>query len=177
MCKGSYEPLYSTLQPTCNKPKCMAKHAENRRNKATKAKNRKFDKEVRDKDLRWHIKTLQTEFNKFIRLRDSEEPCISCQRFHSGQIHAGHYLSVGARPELRFEESNCHAQCKQCNMDLSGNLIFYRIHLWTKIGLEKVEWLEGPHEPKKYSVEDLKVMIKDYRARVRMLSSQQSSTN
>jgi len=49
-----------------------------------------------------HLRDAQSEFNKYIRLRDAKEPCISCGRFHTGQYHAGHYLTVGAKPELRF---------------------------------------------------------------------------
>ena len=35
--------------------------------------------------------------------RDFDKPCVSCGNYHQGQWHAGHYLTVGARPELRFE--------------------------------------------------------------------------
>ena len=34
---------------------------------------------------------------------------------------------------------------------------------------EAVEWLEGPHEPKKYTVEELKAMAAGYRAKTREL--------
>ena len=50
-----------------------------------------------------------------------------------------------------------------CNAHLSGNLIDYRIHLISKIGLERVEWLEGSHEPKRYRIDDLKEIDKEYR--------------
>ena len=33
-------------------------------------------------------KEAQTEFNRFIRLRDADQPCISCGRHHQGQYHA-----------------------------------------------------------------------------------------
>jgi len=56
----------------------------------------------------------QAAFNRWVKLRDLGRPCISCQRHHQGQIHAGHYLSRGARPELTFEPLNVHAQCARC---------------------------------------------------------------
>ena len=45
----------------------------------------------------------------------------------------------------------------------------YRIALVKRIGAEAVDWLEGPHEPKKYTVEELKAMTADYRAKTREL--------
>jgi hypothetical protein len=45
----------------------------------------------------------------------------------------------------------------------------YRIELVKRIGAEAVEWLEGPHEAKKYTVEELKAMTAEYRAKTREL--------
>tara|TARA_R110000751_G_scaffold49419_1_gene109971 strand:- start:250 stop:384 length:135 start_codon:yes stop_codon:yes gene_type:complete len=33
-----------------------------------------------------------------------------------------------------------------------------------KIGLARVEWLEGPHDPMKYTVEDLQSLLKKYQS-------------
>ena len=116
-----------------------------------------------------HLKDTQQAFNAWVRERDAELPCISCGRHHAGQYHSGHYRTVGASPELRFEPLNAWKQCAPCNNYLSGNLINYRISLLQKIGEEKVIWLEGPHEAKKYTIEDLKAMTADYRAKTREL--------
>lgn len=116
-----------------------------------------------------HLKDTQTAFNAWVRERDAELPCISCGRHHAGQYHSGHYRTVGASPELRFEPLNAWKQCAPCNNHLSGNLINYRISLLQKIGEEKVIWLEGPHEAKKYTIEELKAMTADYRAKAREL--------
>ena len=116
-----------------------------------------------------HLKDTQQAFNAWIRERDAELPCISCGRHHAGQYHSGHYRTVGASPELRFEPLNAWKQCAPCNNHLSGNLINYRISLLQKIGEEKVIWLEGPHEAKKYTIEELKAMTADYRAKAREL--------
>ncbi len=129
------------------------------------AKQRKESRIQREKlksRSEW-LKEAQTWVNRYIRLRDANEPCISCGRDHKGQYHAGHYLSTGARPELRFTEANIHKQCSVCNNHLSGNLVLYRKALIEKIGLEQVEWLEGPHEPKKHTIDDLKEIIKLYK--------------
>ena len=116
-----------------------------------------------------HLKDTQQAFNAWIRARDAGQPCISCGRHHEGQYHAGHYRTVGANPELRFEPLNAWKQCAPCNNHLSGNLINYRISLLQRIGEEKVAWLEGPHEAKKYTVEELKAMTAEYRAKTREL--------
>lgn len=116
-----------------------------------------------------HLKDTQQAFNAWVRARDAELPCISCGRHHDGQYHSGHYRTVGANPELRFEPLNAWKQCAPCNNHLSGNLINYRISLLQRIGEEKVAWLEGPHEAKKYTVDELKAMTADYRAKTKEL--------
>ncbi len=102
------------------------------------------------------MREAQAAFNRWIRLRDAGRPCISCGRMHQGQIHAGHYRTTKAAPELRFYPLNVHAQCAPCNTHLSGNLIEYRIGLRERIGAASLDWLEGPHAPARYSIEDLR---------------------
>jgi len=132
-------------------------------------KEREWKKEVkiRKEKLKTksdYLKELQTIFNKFIRLRDKNIPCISCGTNKADiQYHAGHYRSVGSTPELRFNELNCHKQCSRCNNYLSGNLISYRINLVKKIGLDMVEELEKEHEPLKWNIDDLKGKIIYYK--------------
>lgn len=144
---------------------CAKEHAKT----VIKKIERKADKATREKlksRSQW-IKETQTVVNAFIRARDKGQPCISCQRHHQGQIHAGHYRSTGSSPALRFDEANIHAQCQPCNTHLSGNLIPYRVNLIAKIGIDEVERLEGPQEPKKYSIEQLQHLIQTYRAKLR----------
>ena len=117
-----------------------------------------------------HARDTQIAFNAFIRARDSDLPCVSCGRHHQGQYHAGHYRTVGSHPELRFDENNCHKQCAPCNNHKSGDVVNYRINLAGRIGAENLAWLEGPHEAKKYTVDDLKAMTKYYRAKLREIA-------
>ena len=116
-----------------------------------------------------HLREAQQAFNEWVRLRDADLPCVSCGRHHDGQYHAGHWRSVGANPELRFEPLNVWKQCAPCNTHLSGNLVNYRISLIQLIGLEKVEWLEGPHEARKYTIDEIKAIKAEYRAKTREL--------
>ena len=147
----------------------FAKQPKNQEKAATKRHAAKKQK-LRDEDRGYWLKKAQAAFNAYIRARDAGRPCISCGRHHEGQYHAGHYRTVGANPELRFEEANCHKQCSVCNNHLSGNLINYRIGLIGKIGQESVDWLEGPHEPKKYLIEDLKAIEKTYKEKIKNLA-------
>lgn len=122
-------------------------------------------KEAAKPRAQW-LREAQAAFNAWIRKRDAARGCISCGTF-SGKVNAGHYLSTGARPELRFAESNCHRQCERCNTYLHGNLIAYRLALIERIGLAEVERLEGPNPPRRYTADDLREIRDDYRGRVR----------
>lgn len=136
--------------------------------KAFKKRTRELKTKLNDNDRGYWLKRAQTAFNAFIRARDANEPCISCGVFNSAHaFHAGHYRSVGAAPELRFEESNVAAQCAKCNTHLSGNAIEYRISLVKRIGIERVLWLEGAHEPRRYSIDDLKEIEKKYKKKLK----------
>ena len=118
-------------------------------------------------------KEAQAEFNKYIRLRDANKPCISCGRWHQGQWDAGHYRTVGANPELRFEELNVHRQCAPCNNHKSGDIVNYRWNLVQRVGQDKVDWLEGPHKAKKYTREQLKEIKRVYREKAKQLQAEQ----
>jgi len=141
---------------------------------AVEAKNaakRDRERKMEVKPLSYWMKRAQAAFNAWVRERDAGQPCISCGRFHQGQNHAGHYRPAGSNPELRFEPDNCHLQCAPCNSHLSGNLGKYRPALIAKIGLERVEWLEGFHEPKRYRKEDYQAIEAEYKAKLKELQS------
>ncbi len=108
-------------------------------------------------------------FNKFIRLRDKNLPCISCGHTHGRQFHAGHFKPAGANPHLRFNELNVHKQCSICNNYKSGNLAEYRKNLIKKIGVENVQALESDTSVKKYSVDDYKNIIVNYQLKIKEL--------
>jgi len=163
-------------QAVCS-PACAAIDAPRHQEKARKAIDQCERREIKVrreklKSRAEHMREAQAAFNEWIRLRDADRPCVSCGRHHEGQYHAGHYRSVGANPELRFEPLNVWKQCAPCNTHLSGNLVNYRISLLQGIGAEKVEWLEGPHEPRKYTVEEIKTIKAEYRAKTRELKKE-----
>ena len=168
-CKAEFTPSKMGQKVCCGA--CAIAFAVSERGKAekvAKVKERKDDKLKLKTRADW-MREAQTAFNQFIRLRDADQPCISCGRHHGGQYHAGHFLSVGARPELRFEERNVHKQCSACNTHLSGNIVLYRKALFDKIQVGGVDWLEGPHEAKKYTIDELKAIKQLYKDKANAL--------
>lgn len=111
----------------------------------------------------------QHEVNKFIRIRDHGDPCISCDITYSTVWQAGHFKSVGAHPNLRYNDDNIHLQCVQCNHNLSGNVGPYRVRLIVKIGLERVEALEVWHPAVKSTVEQCQAIEAVYKAKTKKL--------
>lgn len=112
---------------------------------------------LRDESLSHQILLTQDVFNAWIRERDHGLGCISCRTKAAVQYCAGHYRTVGSNPALRFEPLNVHLQCnRNCNLGKSGNIVEYRIGLVERIGPDAVAWLEGPHEPKRYTIPELK---------------------
>jgi hypothetical protein len=167
VCKEIFQPA-RMIQPVCFNFDCMLAYANKSAEKAALAREKKAKRETKEKlakikTRQEHLKDAQRFFNIYIRVRDEALPCISCGRFHNGQYHAGHYRTVGSSPSLRFEVSNCHKQCAPCNNHLSGNIVNYRLALIKKIGLEKLEWLEGPHEAKHYSIEEIQAIKVKYK--------------
>jgi len=146
-------------QPTCGDPVCRAEWK--RQCSIAKAKRIEIRKRKEKlKTLRDWIKDAQVAFNAYVRERDSSRPCISCGKF-AASWDAGHYRTTAAAPELRFDEDNVHRQCVQCNQHKHGNVVEYRIRLIERIGLARVERLEGPHEPKRYTRDEV-VEIRDF---------------
>ena len=173
ICKTKFSP-YSSLQVACS-PKCALSVARADAEKKAEQKQKETRAWVREQKKRLktkgdHTKEAQQAFNAYIRERDKFRPCISCGTYTPGGDPRGglwdcsHYRSVGACPELRFEELNAHKGCKNCNRDKSGNIVEYRLRLIQRLGQEAVDWIEGPHEPKKYTINDLKAIKAKYRA-------------
>ncbi|VVP63090.1 hypothetical protein PS907_00137 [Pseudomonas fluorescens] len=174
-CRVMFVPARAA-QAVCGEIECAIAHGKSEKGRAIAGKalaevGRREIKARKEKlkNRADHLKDTQQAFNAWVRARDAALPCVSCGRHHAGQYHAGHYRTVGANPELRFEPLNAWKQCAPCNNHLSGNLINYRISLLQRIGEEKVAWLEGPHEAKKYTVDELKAMTADYRAKTKEL--------
>jgi hypothetical protein len=112
------------------------------------------------------LKEAQTIFNKYIRLRDMGLMCISCNTIPKKK-NAGHYFSSGGHSNVRFDEDNVHLQCEHCNTFLSGNLLNYQIGIEKRIGAKRlIELQRKAHIEKRWTVEELKEIIKKYKSEV-----------
>ena len=172
-CKDKFEPKWFNWK-YCDKDLCHNLGVKElvKKEREKKAKQERKEKKKAKEALLTHrdyLKLFQTVFNTYIRERDKDLPCISCGKNNEKQFHAGHYRSVGSCPELRFNELNVWRQCATCNTYLHGNLIEYRKELINRIGVDKVEWLEGNHPSSKMLIPEIKEKIKEYKAKINSL--------
>jgi len=146
-----------------------------------KKSNAADKRRLKESTIRDQKSLAQTAFNQYVRamrLSQGDEHCISCGRHHSeiedkgfGKFDCGHFLSVGARPELRFTVENAYLQCKSCNGG-SGKYAKkaetvgrqYEARLRERVGDDLVEWLKGPHEIPRWRAADYVEFKKKFRA-------------
>lgn len=191
-CGKRFDPVRST-QVVCS-PACSfewSKQGKGKQSAAKVAKRMEREKTASRKaavvtygDLQ---KKAQAAINRARRLEELKKGsgCISCGRSQEevqaadgwkpgGAWDAGHYLSVGAHANLRFEPMNIWLQCKSCNAG-SGKYAkkretvqqAYRVNLIARIGLAAVEALEADNEPRKYTRDELIQITQTYRAKAR----------
>tara|TARA_R110002096_G_scaffold146714_1_gene305445 strand:- start:293 stop:853 length:561 start_codon:yes stop_codon:yes gene_type:complete len=140
------------------------------------AADKKYNQET--KRLKESIKTrtewydgLQVLVNRYVRLRDKDKPCCTCGKTSDVKYDAGHFLSRGAFPELRFELTNIHKQCSvNCNQHGSGMRKEYEDFIAETYGDKHLRWLKGPHEllKDKYPhTDDIKEEIKKFREMIK----------
>jgi len=171
-CKKPFKPL-KKLQSVCSYV-CAINYSSERTAERVRRKI-KAENKVKLQGLKKkseHLNELQEIFNKFIRLRDKDLPCISCGTTKKGIIYsAGHYQTVGGHANLRFNEDNCWKQCLfYCNKSQHGNLIPYRIELVKRIGIERVEALESNlAKPLKLSIHEIEELKSHYRSKIKEL--------
>jgi len=161
-----FRPMASVCSPVCARRKVEADK------KAEKAQT-KTRKEAIKTYAEWKA-DAQKAVNDFVRLRDSDLPCISCGRFHDGAWHAGHFRSRGAAPQLALDPRNVHRQCAPCNLYLHGNQIAYRAGLVARYGEDYVVAIESENEPLKLTIDELRQIKVIYRAKLRDLKKAQA---
>ncbi len=150
---------------------CALEDAKVRRKKNQLKKANKEKKEFYDDDKSTLKQKAQKVINTYIRVRDKNELCISCQK-PPKQAQAGHYVAVGKCQNLRYNVLNIHMQCAYCNTFKHGNHLEYRTHLIKKIGLKYVEHLDATAKtsiPAKFSKDYLKRLIKVFKKKTRLL--------
>lgn len=122
-------------------------------------------------------KEAQDAFNRYIRLRDQNRPCICCGEplgdpRYGGAYDAGHFLSRGSHPNLAFDERNVNAQRKGCNRPGGTTSAKFRAGMVARYGLAAVEALEADQTLRQYRHEDYREIKATYRAKARELEKQ-----
>lgn len=134
---------------------------------------------------------LWTVFSRYIRLRDAVawganfpeyngEPlaaCITCRKtgkaLGQGGMQAGHFIP-GRKNAYLFDEVQVNAQCYSCNIGLKGNWPEYLKVMVGRHGQASVDKMinEQRNETRKFTTDELKEMIIDYKRRTAELESQ-----
>jgi hypothetical protein len=113
-------------------------------------------------------KELDRVFSIFIRMRDSNEDgdavCFTCGKSDKWvNMDNGHYISRVHR-STRWNELNCHVQCKRCNIFMHGNYPIYALNLTRVFGAGVLEELSAlKNTIAKISTPEMEAMIKHYR--------------
>jgi len=120
----------------------------------------------------WRVEA-QTAFNAYVRYRDRDLPCISCDATGDhdglgGYWDAGHYRSRGAAKHLSFNLWNCAKQCSRCNRYLSGNVVEYRKRLIMRLDSERVDKLENNNDTVKHDITYLRRIKQIFKNKLRI---------
>lgn len=121
---------------------------------------------TRKNKLKTTLKTIgqyemdaKKSFQRWVRERDKDLPCISCNIYDKDQYDGGHYFKAELFSGLIFHENNCHKQCRRCNRYLGGNEIQYRIGLINRKGVKFIEDLEYISNDKRVYKFDKKELV------------------
>jgi hypothetical protein len=157
-CKEKFDAKHFN-QKYCFKSECVKVWVETAKVKNWKKEKKKLKEEL--ETVQSLMKKAQTYFNSFIRKRDQDKNCISCDTLLTGKFDAGHYFSSGTHKAVTFDERNVHGQ-------KHGNLLNYQIGIEKRIGGEELISLhEEAHKTRKYTREELKDIIEVYKQKIK----------
>lgn len=166
-CLDKFTPKYST-EP-CWKYNCRMRLLSDKREKIYNASIKRA-KEGRLTYVQ-RVAKVKAVFQAWIRSRDAELNCISCNATTSNpHWHGGHYKKAETYSGVIFNEFNVNKQCHKCNVHNNGNELNYRIGLIAKIGIEDVlgiEQLAQETRFKKYSDLELIEIKEKYKAKIK----------
>lgn len=175
-CRGCGDPFVPIrpLQVVCS-PRCALRTVSKKAKTAERVKDRKRLDDMRP--LSHWMKQAQAAFNAWVRARDiaAGHGCIDCGKPFElarvgGSVDAGHYLSRGSAPHLKFDERNVFAQRKNCNRPGGATRADFRFGVIARIGLAAVEALEADQRVNQYRREDLLAIRDRYRVALRELA-------
>jgi len=168
-CKEKFEALHFN-QKYCTKTECFEERIKKAKAVQWKKKKRRMKEEL--KTTSDYVKECQKWVNKFVRLRDKDKTCVSCNKPLTGKYDAGHFFSAGGHGSVRFDVKNIHGQCVYCNQWEHGNLFNYHKELLKRIGSEEFNKLEMQSKSvHKHDKEELKEMIKEFKQKCKEIEN------
>jgi hypothetical protein len=142
VCQNVFD-IQKPLQAVCSFT-CAIEHSKKlKANKeANEWKKTKAVLKEKTKTLSQYESDAKKSFQKFIRLRDKDLPCISCGSTESDTFDGGHFKKAEIYSGVIFDERNVSKQCRRCNRFLNGNELMYREGLVKRFGESYVIELE-----------------------------------
>ena len=166
-CNDEFLP-YNSLQKYCWKRECIQALRKEKEKKEWDKRKRQMEMDLMTS--RDYKKLAQEKFNLYIRLRDRNQKCISCNKpLKHGNIDAGHLWSAHGHANITFNEYNVNAQCSRpCNKDRSGDTNNYRINFVKRYSQQILDELDSiAHIEKKWSIDELKEIIEKYKKKIK----------
>lgn len=142
VCQEKFTPI-QFAQAVCNY-KCAIEHSKNLKQQKEQREWKAEKAVLRDKlkTLSQYEAEAKKSFQKYIRMRDAKQPCISCGVENTELWDGGHYKKAEIYSGVIFDEKNCHKQCRKCNRFLGGNELNYRTGLIQRYGIEYADQIE-----------------------------------
>ena len=164
-CKEVFTPVKFN-QKFCLKTDCVNAWVELEKSKQWAKRKKALKSEL--ETTQELIKKAQKVFNDYVRARDRNQLCISCNKPLGAKFDAGHYFNANNHWSVRFDENNVHGQCVTCNQFKHGNLLNYQIGIQQRIGADELINLHAiAHETKKFTRDELREIISKYKEKLK----------
>lgn len=133
-----------------------------------------YKRTTKKSDLKKFRDKLDKVFSIFIRLRDSNNEgygqCITCNTpRHWKGMDCGHFIGRQYM-SIRWEETNCHSQCKICNGYGQGEQYKYSLAIIERYGQDELDRLHikkrNLFKADKFVYE---ILIKEYEEKIKQL--------
>lgn len=167
---------YSSTQVVCSTSCAVALATKKRQDKILKDWN--IEKQKRKKELMTipeMIALAEREVNEYIRMRDVGKTCVSCSTILTKNVKfdAGHFYSTNYSI-IRFDYSNIHGQCVQCNQHKHSNPHEYRRRILQRISQEELDRLDSiAHQTIKWDRDQLTKIIEEAKQKKKLLRETQ----
>lgn len=129
-------------------------------------KSKKLKK--KPKGLSGYKKDLDDIYSLYIRQKYADwagyVSCVTCGKtaHYKDGMQNGHY-EKRSHNNTRFDDQNCHVQCKKCNMFMGGNYTSYALFMHKTYGQKAVEELHKRAQvSKRFTINEIKELISYY---------------